>query len=254
MILKDKVVIVTGGGRGIGAAYAKGLASEGANVVIAEVNLDNARAVAKKIIDMGGEALAIKTDVSQEEDTQEMARKTTERFGRIDALINNAAIMADAFFKPFNAISVADWDRVMSVNLRGTWLCCKAVYPQMQAQGKGKIINVSAASVFAGLPMTSAYTASKGGIVALTRVLARELGDHGITVNCLSMGWTMSEGGKEVSEMGPSGLVDTIVGNQCIKRRQQPEDVVGTAVYLCSDLSNFMTGQLIEVDGGLILH
>lgn len=254
MMVKDKVAIITGAGQGIGRAYALRFAQEGAKVIIADINHSNAQKVVNQIKEKGGEAFALQTDVSQEKDTIDMAQKTVERYGRIDAIINNAAIMADAFFKPFSAISVEDWDRVMTVNLRGTWLCSKAVFPYMQAQGKGKIINISAASVFFGLPMTAAYTASKGGIMALTRVLARELGDHGITVNCLSMGWTMSEGGKKVSEMGPPGLAEIIAGNQCIKRIQQPEDVVGTALFLCSDLSDFMTGQLIEVDGGLILH
>ena len=195
MRLKDKVAIVTGGARGLGKAYALRLSEEGAKVVIADV-LDGT-GVKKEIDKRGGKVLALHTDVSNEKSAEEMARKTIEQFGRIDILVNNAAIFAAIVKKPFYEISAEEWNQVIGVNLKGAFLCCKAVYPQMKKQGKGKIINISSGTFFRGLPLFLHYVTSKGGIIGFTRALAREVGDDGICVNAVAPGYTLSEALKE---------------------------------------------------------
>lgn len=251
MRLEGRVAIVTGSARGLGKTYAFCLSEEGARVVIADI-LD-ARDVRQAIEERGGEALALHTDVAEEESTKEMARKTIERFGRIDILINNAAIFAGIETKPFFQISVQEWDDVIRVNLKGAFLCCKAVYPQMKKQGRGKIINVSSGVFFKGLPLFLHYVASKGGIVALTRALAREVGDDGICVNAIAPGYTLSDAMKEQS-IHDEEFINAVVGSRCFKRHELPEDLTGTIVFLSSDESDFITGQTIVVDGGSVLH
>lgn len=251
MRLEGRVAIVTGSARGLGKTYAFCLSEEGARVVIADI-LD-ARDVRQAIEERGGEALALHTDVAEEESTKEMARKTIERFGRIDILINNAAIFAGIETKPFFQISVQEWDDVIRVNLKGAFLCCKAVYPQMKKQGRGKIINVSSGVFFKGLPLFLHYVASKGGIVALTRALAREVGDDGICVNAIAPGYTLSDAMKEQS-IHDEEFINAVVGSRCFKRHELPEDLTGTIVFLASDESDFITGQTIVVDGGSVLH
>ncbi len=251
MRLEGRVAIVTGSARGLGKTYAFCLSEEGARVVIADI-LD-ARDVRQAIEERGGEALALHTDVAEEESTKEMAQKTIERFGRIDILINNAAIFAGIETKPFFQISVQEWDDVIRVNLKGAFLCCKAVYPQMKKQGRGKIINVSSGVFFKGLPLFLHYVASKGGIVALTRALAREVGDDGICVNAIAPGYTLSDAMKEQS-IHDEEFINAVVGSRCFKRHELPEDLTGTIVFLSSDESDFITGQTIVVDGGSVLH
>lgn len=251
MRLEGRVAIVTGSARGLGKTYALCLSEEGARVVIADI-LDT-RNVRQAIEERGGEALALHTDVAEEESTKEMARKTIERFGRIDILINNAAIFAGIETKPFFQISVQEWDDVIRVNLKGAFLCCKAVYPEMKKQGRGKIINVSSGVFFKGLPLFLHYVASKGGIVALTRALAREVGDDGICVNAIAPGYTLSDAMKEQS-IHDEEFINAVVGSRCFKRHELPEDLTGTIVFLASDESDFITGQTIVVDGGSVLH
>lgn len=251
MRLEGRVAVVTGGARGLGKAYALRLSEEGAKVVVADI-LDT-EGVQQVIEKKGGEALALYTDVSDEESTREMARKTVERFGRIDILINNAAVFADIETKPFFAISAEEWDEVMKVNLKGTFLCCKAVYPQMKKQGKGKIINISSGAFFKGLPSFIHYVTSKGGIVAFTRALAREVGDNGICVNAVAPGYTLSDAIREKT-IHDDQFVRAVIGSRCFKRDELPEDLTGTIVFLASDESDFSTGQTIVVDGGSVLH
>lgn len=251
MRLKGKVAIVTGGARGLGKAYASRLYEEGAKVVVADI-LD-ATNVVQTIDKREGEALALYTNVSEEESTQEMARKTIEHFGRIDILINNAAISTTIVKKPFCEISANEWDEVIQVNLKGVFLCCKAVYPQMKKQGKGKIINISSGTFFKGLPNFIHYVTSKGGIIGFTRALAREVGGAGICVNAISPGYTLTEVLTEKPH-DPEEFVRDIVSSRCFKRDELPEDITGTIVFLASEESNFITGQTIVVDGGSVFH
>jgi NAD(P)-dependent dehydrogenase (short-subunit alcohol dehydrogenase family) len=251
MRLKDRVAIVTGAARGLGRVYALRLAKEGAKVVVADI-LDGKETV-DAIAAQGGEALYVNTDVTSEESTQEMARKVVERFGRIDILINNAALFADLVKKPFWEIPVKEWDKVMAVNLRGPFLCAKAAYPQMKKQGKGKIINVASGTFYKGLPHFLHYVVSKGGNVALSRSMARELGDAGINVNTIAPGYTETDILKEHPQ-DPPEVINFAATSRCIKRQETPEDLTGTIVFLCSDDSDFITGQAIIVDGGSALN
>ena len=253
MILKDKVAIVTGGGQGIGRAYAHRYCKEGAKVVIAEINIDKAKAVEKELIDMGSEALAIQVDVSQEEETKMMADKTVARFGKIDILMNNAAIYYGIGMKPFDTITVAEWDREFEVNVKGTWLCIKAVAPYMKKQGKGKIINISSVTWLVGLPMLLHYVTTKAAVVGLTRALARELGEYGINVNAISPGLTMTEASIDMPGK-PPGFEQMAASQTSMGRNEKSEDLVGAAVFLASEDSDFITGQLINVDGGCAMH
>jgi NAD(P)-dependent dehydrogenase (short-subunit alcohol dehydrogenase family) len=248
MRLKGGIAIITGGAQGIGRAYALRLSEEGAKVVIADI-IDTKKA--KQAIEKkGGEVMTLYTDVSSEESTKEMARKTIERFGRIDILINNAAFFANIVKKPFYDISSQEWDEVIRVNLKGTFLCCKAVYPQMKKQGKGKIINVSSGTFFKGGLNFIHYVTSKGGVVGFTRALAREVGNDGICVNTIAPGLTLSD----IIKKQPMNQFTRTVNSRCFKRHELPEDLTGTIVFLASDDSDFITGQAIVVDGGSVLH
>ncbi len=251
MKLKDRVVVVTGAARGLGRAYAIRLAKEGAKIVVADI-LDGSETV-EAVKKIGGEAIAIKTDVTSEESTREMAAKTIEAFGRIDVLVNNAAIFATIKKRPFWEIPVEEWDAVMAVNLKGPFLCAKAVYPQMKKQGKGKIINISSGTFFKGVPNFLHYVVSKGGNIAISRSMAREVGDAGIRVNSIAPGYTETEFLKD-NPQDPPEVTNMITATQCIKRRSTPDDLTGTIVFLASDDSDFISGQTILVDGGSALH
>ena len=251
MRLDNKVIIVTGAARGLGKADALRLAEEGAKVVVADI-LDG-RKVMEAIKRNGGDASAIKTDVSSEESTREMAAKTIESFGRIDVLVNNAAMFATIKKNPFWQISAEEWDALMAVNLKGPFLCAKAVYPQMKKQGKGKIINVASSTFFKGVPYFLHYVTSKGGNVAMTRAMAREVGDAGITVNSIAPGYTHTDYFKE-NPQDPPEVTQAIIASQCIKRPSTTDDMAGTIVFLASDDSDFISGQTIVVDGGSVLH
>lgn len=252
MRLKDRVAIVTGGALGIGRAYALRLVEEGAKVAIADIAYEAAVTTAKEIENRGGTALAIRTDVADEASVGDMVRQTAERFGRIDILINNAALFVGLFpRKPFTEITVEEWDRAMAVNIKGLFLCAKAVFPHMKAQGQGKIINISSSTFWTGTQDFLHYVTSKGAVIAFTRQLAREVGDYGINVNAITPGLTESEGAATVYT--PERF-DTAASGRCIKRRERPEDLVGTVVFLASDDSDFITGQTINVDGGYAFH
>jgi NAD(P)-dependent dehydrogenase (short-subunit alcohol dehydrogenase family) len=248
--LEGKVVIVTGGAQGIGKAYALRLGDEGAKVVVADIK--DARAVAEMVA-AGGESLTLLADVTDEESTREMAAKTVERFGRIDVLVNNAAFFSTIVKKPFYDIPAAEWDAVMAVNLKGPFLCAKAVYPHMKRQGKGKIINISSGAFYRGLPDFLHYVTTKGGIVGFTRSLAREVGAAGIRVNAIAPGYTETDILKE-NPQDPEEFAQAILASRCVKRSETPEDLTGTLVYLASDDSDFVTGQTIVVDGGTAMN
>ena len=250
MRLEGKVAIVTGGGRGLGKAFCLKLAEEGAKIVVVDV-IDTTGTV-KEIEERNGSAIGLKVDVSQEEDTQRMAGETVAKFGRIDVLVNNAAIFYGLERKSFQDISTEEWDRLMAVNVKGQWLCAKAVAPEMKKQGKGKIINVASNVAFTGHVGFLHYLTSKAAILGLTRGLAGELGEHGICVNSLCPGMAMTEARRlyTTDELA----LERARKEQLIKRPQQPEDLVGIVAFLASDESDLMTGQTVVVDGGWILH
>ncbi|MGD0237926.1 MAG: 3-oxoacyl-ACP reductase family protein [Syntrophorhabdales bacterium] len=251
MKLNERVAIVTGAAQGLGRAYAIRLADEGARIVIADIG--DGSGVRDEIAKKGGQAIMTHTDVSDEESVRAMARETIERFGRIDILVNNAGLFTTVAKKPFYDISVEEWDRVMSVNVKGTFLCSKAVYPQMKKQGKGKIINISSATFFMGAPNFGHYVASKGAVVGLTRAFAREVGDSGICVNAIAPGLTVSEIIRGNAKY-PEEYLKLVASGRSIKRDETPDDLTGAVVFLASDDSDFLTGQTIVVDGGLIMY
>ena len=245
--LDDKVAIVTGGARNIGAVYAGALAAEGARVVVADV-LDGAD-TARSIRDAGGQAVAVEADVSREDDTLRMAQAAVDAFGRIDVLVNNAAIYLSINRRPFYEISADEWDRVTAVNIKGVFLCAKAVLPHMRDQGGGRIINISSNTVMAGTPNFLHYVASKAALIGMTRSMARELGAFGINVNAIAPGLVEHEG-----QTVPPEISASRVDARSIKRRQVPQDLTGAVLYLASSDSDFVTGQTLVVDGGNIVY
>lgn len=251
MRLKDKVCIITGAGQGIGKFYALRLAEEGAKVVVAEYNEEKGRSAVAEIIDSGHEALFVKTDVSDDKSAQTMAASTIEKYGRIDILLNNAAIFASLGFKPFDQIPFEEWDQVMAVNLRGLWLCCKAVVPIMKEQRKGKIINTSSSAWDLGRPLYLHYVTSKAGIVGFTRGLAKEVGEWNINVNCVSYAGVITEIERESY---PPEAQEWVMNQQCIKRPGVPQELIGTILFLASDDSDFVSGQNIHPNGGFYFH
>jgi len=255
-LLKDKVAIISGGCRGIGREYALGFVDQGAKVVIPDTVLENAESVVKGIEAKGGEAIALHADISDEDTTKMVADRTFEQFGKIDILVNNAAIYANIGFRPWDSLSAEEWDRIFAVNVKGTWLMCKAVVPFMMKEGKGKIINIGSNTSGApkGAEALFHYASTKGAIIVMTRLLARALGDSQINVNCITPGFTLTEASLTQANQHPGGLAPRAVMGQCLGRSEQPEDLVGTAIYLASHLSDFVTGQLIPVDGGAWLR
>jgi 3-oxoacyl-[acyl-carrier protein] reductase len=253
MRLANKVAIITGAGHGIGKAYARKFAEEGAHVVIADIDATGGEAVAKALIDLNLSAWARQTDVRSFPSVEGLMRETGKKFGRIDVLMNNAAIyVTQKLWKgPVEELPLEEWDRVIEVNLKGVFLCCKAAIPVMKQQRSGKIINIASGTFFSGSGNMPHYTTSKGGVVALTRVMARQLGEWNINVNCMTPGSTLSE--ESVSEetlKRREGSVD----KRCFKRIETPADIVGTALFLASTDSDFMTGQLLVVEGGGVMH
>ena len=245
--LDSRVAIVTGGARNIGAVYAKTLAEEGARVVIADV-LDGS-AAAEAIVAGGGEAVAVTVDVAREDDTLRMAQEAVNAFGGIDILVNNAAIYLSINRRPFYEISAEEWDRVTAVNIKGVFLCAKAVLPVMREQGGGRIINISSNTVMAGTPNFLHYVASKAALIGMTRSMARELGGFGINVNAIAPGLVEHEG-----QTVPAEISASRVDARSIKRRQEPTDLTGAVLYLASSDSDFVTGQTLVIDGGDIVY
>ena len=248
--LEGKVAIVTGAGRGIGVEYAKVLAEEGAMVTVSDI-VDPTTTV-NIIKQAGGEAMGIECDVTKPDQIESMVSKTVEAYGKLDIMVTNAALFADLQQKSFLEIDEAEWDRVMQVNTRGVFSCVKAAVPEMKKNGYGKIVNIASGTVFKGTPMLLHYVSSKGAQVAFTRALAREVGDDGITVNCIAPGLTMSE--KVIDDDQWIAVKDGNTASRAIKREQVPEDLIGTLVFFASSDSDFITGQTLVVDGGSAMH
>ena len=251
-VLQDKVAIITGGGRGIGRAFALRFAEEGAKIMIPDISLERAEAVVKEIEAKGGEAAAMLTDISDESATKKMADEVIKQFGKADILLNNAAIWAGINITPWDGWTVEQWDNIFNVNVRGTWLCCKAIAPLMAKQSKGKIINI--ASNVARVPAAQhflPYSCSKGAVYTLTHALARALGPSGINVNAIGPGYTASEA--SLGQIDSDKIFELAVSEQSMQRRVEPADLVGTAVFLASADSDFLSGQIIFVDGGTVM-
>lgn len=246
--LDGRVGIVTGAAQSIGREYALGMAAEGARVVVADI-ADPSPVVAE-VEKAGGEALGVTVDVSSAESTRAMAAATVERFGKIDFLVNNAALYGALKVKSWMEIDVEEWDRVMAVNLRGMFLCCQAVVPRMAERGSGKIVNISSGTALAGVPGLLHYVTSKAGVIGLTRALAREVGGLGITVNTVTPGVTMSEGTAHLMENSGLPVADRMLQAKCLQREETPHDLVGAVVFLASPDSDYITSQVINVDGG----
>ena len=259
MRLKDKVAIVTGGSQGIGRAYALRFAREGAAVAVADIREEQAREVVSEVQKLGTRGLAVRTDVSKEDDTKRMAAQVAEHFGRIDILVNNAAIFYDLAREDH---SLAYFNKIMSVNLTGVWLCSRAVEPYMKRQRKGKIIHQASTAAYMGnvgavdtsnpdLPMPPFhYSVAKIGVVGLTKYMAGALGPWGINVNAICPGLTLTEAAKKVV---PEDMLQMLPMFTALKRALAPEDLTGTAVFLASEDSDLMTGQVLVVDGGMIM-
>ena len=249
--LKEKVIIVTGGGHGIGKAYCFGFGRSGSRVVVADIDRPAAEQVTAQITkETGSEVLATHVDVADEKSTKDMVVAALERFARIDVLINNAAIFATV---PMNrgrieTITSDEWDKLMAVNLKGLFFCCRAVLPTMRAQKSGKIINIASGTVFNGSPGRIHYVTAKAGTLGFSRTLAREVGDDNIQVNVLAPGNTLSEE-NPTEEM--IRFRQSSIGGRALQRVQVPQDVVGAMLFLASPLSDFITGQTINVDGGI---
>lgn len=248
--LEDRVAIVTGGASGLGKTFCLALAEQGAKLVVADIKDEEAQKTAREIQAKGGSALSLKVDVTSEEATLGMAQGTLKQFGRIDILVNNAAMVYGITRKPFTEIPPAEWDKLMAVNLKGVFLCARAVFPQMKKQGKGKIINLSSETAFTGSRNMVHYVTSKGGIISFTRALAAEVGQYGIRVNAIGPGFTDSESSRSLTD----DITRYDVSLTPLGRLEVPEDLVGALVFLASDESDFITGQTLVVDGGRYMH
>ncbi len=247
--LAGKTAIVTGGAKGIGRHYCKALAAEGARVMIADI--EDGAALAKEIAQAKGDAASAVCDVSDERAVAALVAQTLERFGRIDILVNNAALYAKLSPRNFNEWDVATWDKVMAVNTRGPFLMVKHVAPHMMAQRSGKIINIASGAPYKGVPRMLPYVSSKGAIIAFTRALSRELGDYGIAVNSLSPGYILSDTGLENTTHVEEER-EPVRRSRAFKRDAYPDDLTGTLVFMASSDSDFITGQSIVVDGGSV--
>jgi 3-oxoacyl-[acyl-carrier protein] reductase len=263
--LQDRVIIVTGGGHGLGRAYCQGIAREGGRPVVVDVDGPATERVASEISEHGGEALALQVNVASEDETRRMAEAAMERFGRIDGLVNNAAIFqtvplgrADSI----EQITLEEWNRVMAVNVAGVFLCCKAVVSYMKERNYGKIVNISSTTALQGMHPLGPYMVSKAAVVGISRGLARELGPYNITVNTVAPGGTLSydevtEEMVKAHERRMNSTPNAAVGGglsgvqiRAIRRVETPDDLVGAIVFLCSPESDFISGQTLVVDGG----
>jgi NAD(P)-dependent dehydrogenase (short-subunit alcohol dehydrogenase family) len=248
--VSDQIVIITGAGQGLGREYALAFAEAGAIPVLADINGANVARVAAEIEAAGGRALAVETDVADSGSVEAMVAAALDAHGRVDVLVNNAAVFATIPRCPFDEIPLDEWDRVIRVNITGSYLCARAVAPTMRAAGRGRIINVSSGTVPQGVPGFLHYVTSKSAIIGMTRVLARELGDHNINVNTLMPGYTTTEVDHASMDDDLHGFIQ---GKRLLKRPGVPDDLVGAVIFLASPASSFMSGQTLAVCGGEVM-
>jgi 3-oxoacyl-[acyl-carrier protein] reductase len=247
-LLTGRTIIVTGGATGIGQAFALGCAAQGAHVVVADRN--PADETLQAIAQAGGRATYVEVDVSDEASTRAMAEAALKATGRIDGLVNNAAYFREVRLTPFEEIDPAQWDRIFQVNVKGVWQCCKAVMPAMRARGGGAIVNIASVVAVAGQPGYLHYVATKGAVLSMTKALAKECGPHGVRVNVIAPGFVITD----ATRNRPVEWQQSFLKARALSREQRPDDLVGTALYLLSDLSGFVSGQTVVVDGGHIMY
>ena len=249
MELDGRVVIVTGAGKGIGRAYARAVAEAGAAVALADLNGDAIDDAAKELAEQGHRVMPVAVDVADENATLGMASTVEDHFGRVDGLVNNAAMYAGLQLRGPMDIPVEEWDRLMAVNVRGPWLCARAVVPAMRRVGGGAIVNQSSTAAWGSAALTH-YTTSKAGLIGLTRSLAKSFGPDGITVNAIAPGQIGTEA---TLDLIPAERLERMSANQAIARTGTPEDLCGAVVYLLGPRARFMTGQVLVIDGGLVM-
>jgi len=249
--MQGKVAIVTGGAKGMGYHFAAALAAQGAKVVIQD--LAGGEAAAARLRAEGASVAHVDGDISAEADVAHMAAHALDQFGGIDILVNNAAIFTTLLPQAFESLSVAEWDRIMAVNVRGPFLASRAVIAPMRRAGGGRIVNIASTVAYSGLPLFVHYTASKGAVVSMTRAMARELAEANILVNAIAPGYTITDGVRGNPEqrnaLGPIGMA-----RRALKREQVPQDLVGALLFLCGEASSFITGQTLAVDGGGVMN
>ncbi len=248
--LEGKRIVVTGGGRGLGRAFAERIAQEGGRVAIAELDGAMGEATAVALRQTGADVLAVQTDITDTASLTNLVELLRERWGGVDGLVNNAAIASGVGGKRFDEISEEAFDRVLRVNVRGTWQAIRAIVPLMQPQGRGKIVNLASDTALWGAPVLLHYVASKGAIIAMTRSLARELGEYNIAINAIAPGLTLTEATEGVAPARHQLYIE----GRAIQRQQLPEDVTGAVIFLLSDDADFITGQLLPINGGFVFN
>lgn len=251
MSFADKVVVITGAARGLGRRYAEAFAAEDARVAISDVR--NCTEALEALRSTGAAVIAAETDVTSLESCNELAAKTMDQFGRIDILINNAALYGSLTFAPFEQLDDAEWDRVMAVNVKGLWNMCRAVMPSMRERNSGAIVNVSSLAATYGMPNGLHYTTSKAAVIGMTRGLAREVGRWGVRVNSVAPNVVNTEATSEVFGDKRDKVIDVTLSQQALRKPLEPDDIVGTVMFLAGDHSRMTTGQTVMVDGGTVL-
>lgn len=250
MSFENKVVIVTGAARGLGQEYARQFARAGARVAVND--LRDCTETLKLVEQEGADGIDTRTDVTSEASTREMAAAVVEKFGRIDVLVNNAALYGSLTFAPFDKLDEAEWDATMNVNVKGIWHCCKAVLPTMKGQNEGSIVNISSLAAVYGMPNGLHYTASKAAVIGATRGLARELGRYNIRVNAVAPNVVNTAATGEVFREKRDKIVEVTLSQQAIRKPLETGDIVGIVLFLAGDNSKLITGQTIMVDGGTV--